>query len=105
MASAAITIVNTPATIESDTSEAVITKDTTMPALAGELRNHGSADVWCVVSITNTAASTVVTTGAQAQLQIPLPAGGSIPWLVHYKSLAHKTAAGSATLSWVPTRV
>lgn len=102
MASAAITVTHNPATIESDTTEAVITKDTDKPMMSGELRNHGPSDVWCKVSITSTAAATVVTTGAQAQLQVPLPAGGSIPWLHHYQTLAHKTAAGAATLSWVP---
>ena len=102
MASAAITIVESPATIESDTSEAVITKDSTMDSLSGNLRNHGPADVWLKVSVTITAAATVATTGAQAQLQAPLPAGGDMPWLRHYQSVAHVTAAGTAVLSWVP---
>lgn len=102
MASAAITIVESPATIESDTTEAVITKDTNLPALRGVLRNHGSADVYCVVSVTSTPASSVATTGAQAQLQFPLPAGGEVQWLKHYQSLAHKTAAGTSVLSWLP---
>lgn len=106
MASAAITVVQSPATIESDTSEAVITNGgtTILKQFVGELRNHGPADVWCKISVDiNTPAATVVTTGAQAQLQVPLPAGACIPILVHYKSIAHKTAAGTATLSWVPT--
>ena len=103
MASAAITVTENPCTIESDTSEAVITKNASFPDLHGELRNHGPSDVWCKVSVTSTPAATVVTTGAQAQLQIPLAAGGSIPWLNIYRTLAHKTAAGTATLSWVPS--
>ena len=103
MASAAITIISQPATIESDTSEAVITKNTDLYHMEGELRNHGPADVWCIVSVTTTAAVNVVTTGAQAQRQVPLPAGGVLPWMEHYYSLAHKTAAGTATLSWVPS--
>ena len=102
MASAAITVVENPATIESDTSEAVITKSTSFPLMQGYLTNHGPADVWCKTSVTGTAASTVVTTGAQAQHQFPLPAGQSIPWLRHYFSIAHKTAAGTAILSWTP---
>ena len=101
MASAAITVNESPATIESDTTEAVITKATGLVPMQGELRNHGPADVWCVVAVTG-AAATVVTTGAQAQLQVPLAAGGSLPWLRHYTSVAHKTAAGTAVLSWVP---
>lgn len=109
MASAAITIVENPATIESDTSEAVITKNTSMGdggglvRMEGTLRNHGPADVWLKVSVVaGTPAATVVTTGAQAQLQVPLPAGSSLPWLFHYATIAHKTAAGTAVLSWVP---
>ena len=102
MASAAITIIEQPATVESTSSEAVITKDTSLLNMEGELRNHGAADVWCKVSVTTTAPSSVVTTGAQAQLQVPLPSGGSLPWLAHYTAVAHKTVSGTATLSWVP---
>lgn len=103
MASAAITISEQPATIESDTSEAVITKQASLRNMQGELRNHGPADAWLKISVDQDAAAAgVVTTGAQAQLQVPLPAGGSLPWLHHYHSVAHKTAAGTATLSWVP---
>ncbi len=102
MASAALTVIEQPATIESDTTEAVITKDTGMVDLSGYLHNVGTVDVWCKVSVTTTAAATVVTTGAQAQLQVPLPAGGSLPWLKHYQSIAHKTAGGASTLAWVP---
>lgn len=104
MASTAITIVENPATIESDTTEAVITKNTLLVDMEGVLTNHGSADAWLKISVTSTAAATVVTTGAQAQLQCPLPAGASIDWLPHYSSIAHKTAAGTSTLSWKPVR-
>lgn len=99
MASAALTILEQPATIESDTSEAVLTKS--MTGLSGELRNAGPADVWCKAAVAG-AAATVVMTGAQAQLQFPLPAGASFPWLRHYTSVAHKTAGGLATLGWFP---
>lgn len=113
MASAAITVVGNCATIESDTNEAVITNGTsTLVAQTGEtirrpfdgeLRNHGPADVWLKVSIIDaTPAATVVTSGAQAQYQVPLPAGSSIPIGKIYYSIAHKTAASTATLSWVP---
>lgn len=102
MASAALTVVENPATIESDTSEAVITKDATLQNMSGFLSNVGTTDVWCVVSVNSTVAVTVVTTGAQAQRQFPLPAGGTIPWLKHYKTLAHKTAGGTSTLVWHP---
>lgn len=106
MASAAITVVQNPATIESDTSEAVITNGSSSvngQQYTGELRNHGPNDVWCKVSVTfGTSATTVATTGAQAQLQIPLPAGSSIPIYKNYYTIAHKTASGTATLSWVP---
>ncbi len=108
MASAAITIIENPATIESDTTEAVITKQTLTARefenMSGYLNNHGPADVWLVVSVVvGTAAVSVATTGAQAQLQIPLPMGASFPWLCIYASVAHKTAAGTATLSWEPS--
>jgi|ERR1043166_6481033 hypothetical protein len=103
MASAAITIVENPATVESDSSEAVITKDTSLKNMCGFLQNVGTTDVWLKVSVTDTAAATVVTTGAQAQNQVPLPAGGVFPWLKHYKSVAHKTAGGTSTLAWVPS--
>jgi len=104
MASAAITIIEQPATIESDTNEAVVTNGDTKlgKQLGGELRNHGPADVWCKISIVPGTASGAATTGAQAQLQVPLPAGSVLPVLQHYGSIAHKTAAGAAVLSWVP---
>jgi hypothetical protein len=108
MASAAITLAENPATIESDTSEVVITNASGLrggKTFQGELRNHGPADVYCKVSVTpGTPAATVATTGAQAQLQIPLPAGSSIPILFHYFTIAHKTASGTAVLSWVPDK-
>lgn len=107
MAAAAITVVGNPATIESDTTGAVITNGSldTLPAFCGELRNHGPADVWLMISQdTRTPATTagVVTTAAQAQNQVPLPAGALIKIKHDYRSVAHKTAAGTATLSWVP---
>ena len=104
MASSAITIIEQPATVECDGSEALITKNTLLYCMEGVLTNHGPADAWLKISVTSTAAATVVTTGAQAQLQCPLPAGASIDWLPHYQSIAHKTAAGTATLSWKPVR-
>lgn len=102
MASAAITIVDSPATIESDSTEAVITKNTEMRSLSGYLSNVGQVDTWLVVSVTSTAAASVVTTGAQAFLQIPLPAGGVFYWRPQYRSVAHKTAGGTTTLAWMP---
>lgn len=107
MASAAITIVESPATIESDGNEAVITNGsaTAIPKFIGELRNHGPADVWLKIGVVpGTNAATVVTTGAQAQLQCPLPAGSSLPVNDNYANIAHVTAAGTAVLSWVPHR-
>lgn len=112
MAAADITLAESVCTIESDATGAVITKPgldsniltPNLSSMFGYLRNHGSADVYCLVSITSTKAvlGSVVTTGAQAQLQVPLPAGGTLPWLSTYKSIAHKTAGGTATLSWTP---
>lgn len=102
MSSAAITIVESPAQIESDTNEAVITKSTELPFLQGELRNLGAAAVYLKISVNATAASGVTTDGAQGQLRVPLPSGASLPWLFNYQSLAHKTAAGAAILAWVP---
>ena len=104
MASAAITIVESPCTIESDTSEALISKGARLKSMVGKLINHGPEDVWCKVSVVRgTAAATVVTTGTQAQLQVPLPAGGALDILKHYDSIAHKTAGGAAVLSWQPS--
>ena len=112
MAAADITLAENACTIESTSTGAVITKpgigsNVATPKLhnmRGYLRNHGSADVYCLISITSTAAvlGSVVTTGAQAQLQVPLPAGGTLPWLEHYMSIAHTPAGGTATLSWTP---
>jgi len=104
MASAAITISEQPATIESDTNEAVITKNTSLKDMTGTLVNAGTTDVWCKASVSSTAPSSVATTGAQAQLQFPLSAGASIPWLAHYTAIAHKTASGTSTLAWFPDR-
>jgi hypothetical protein len=101
MASAAITVIEQPATIESDTNEAVITKG--LGQMTGTLVNAGETDVWCVVSKSG-AASGVVTTGAQAQFQFPLPSGASVPWLSHYATIAHKTAADTSILAWFPDK-
>lgn len=102
MASAAITIVENPATIESDTNEAIITKDANLPQLAGVLSNASLIDTFLSFSVSAAAAAAVATTNAQAQKIIPLPAGASVPWLPHYSSCKHKTAAGAAVLSWTP---
>lgn len=99
MASAAITVTDQPATIESDSSEAVITLGY---GKGGMLYNVGSTDVYAKVSRTSTEAATVVTSGAQAQYQVPIPAGGSLRVLPHYRSVAHKTISGSSTLAWQP---
>lgn len=107
MASAALTINEFPATIESDTSEAVITNGSLgqLNKVVGELRNHGPADVWLKIgTIPGTAAASVVTSGAQAQLQVPLPAGAVLPINKNYSSIAHVTVAGTAVLSWVPAQ-
>lgn len=107
MAAAAITITGVCATIESDTTGAVITNGAASerPSFCGELRNHGQADVWLLVSQRLESAATVanvVTTGAQAQNQIPLPAGATVLIRNDYKTIAHKTASGTAVLSWMP---
>lgn len=104
MAAADITIIESPATIEGDTTGAIITKSTAFPQMSGFLRNHGPSDVYCLVSVTTAAAvlANVATTGAQAQLQVPLPVGGVLPWLKHYGSIAHKCKAGTAVMSWIP---
>lgn len=104
MASADITVVENPATIESDTTERVITKSDLLRHMSGLLVNASTVDTWCKVSINDTPASGVATTGAQAQLQFPLPAGASFAWLSHYKTIAHKTAASAAVLAWIPDK-
>lgn len=103
MAVGAITIVENPATIETDSTGATITKSTDLPRMEGVLHNHGPEDVWLSVSVSSSAPDAVVTTGAQAQLQVPLPAGGELPWLWHYTKITHKTAGGTSTLSWKPS--
>lgn len=107
MAAAAITISGNVATIESDSTGAVITNGDSLAvkSFRGELRNHGPADVWLKISQSTGAPATaagVDVTGAQAQNQLPLPAGSVTPVTYDMKSIAHKTAAGVATLSWVP---
>lgn len=115
MAAAAITLSDNVATLESDSTGAVISNGTTetnsetaaKPRVRGELRNHGPSDVYCFISQDERDAaltSDVVTTGAQAQQQVPLPAGASIPIYKDFKTIAHKTAAGTATLSFIPAR-
>jgi len=115
MAAAAITLAENVAEIESDTTGAVITKfgldsggaQIGFYFMFGRLYNLGPADVFYAVSMNNqTAAATtdVVTTIPPAQVQKKgvLPAGGSIFWPKHMATFAHKTAAGTATLKWVP---
>lgn len=108
MAAAAITLADNPATIESDSTGAVITngsQDGIGSSVDGYLRNHGPADVWLLISqstVTAAAVASIVTTGAQAQGQVPLPAGSAICIREDYRTIAHKTAAGLATLSFVP---
>lgn len=104
MASAAITIVENPATIESDGNAATITKSDTLRSMTGVLVNmHASVDTFLAISVTDTV-GVPATSAAQAQLQCPLPAGESIPWLAHYKSIAHKTAGSASVLAWIPDR-
>lgn len=102
MASAAITIVESPATIESDTNSATITKSTLLPGLLGTLVNAGSVTVFLSFGVTGGTAPAVATTSAQAQLQLPLPAGCSCPILPHYTSIKHLTASGASVLGWIP---
>lgn len=113
MASAAITITGQPATIESDTSEAVITNGEKVTdgngfrvnwrTRYGELYNMGPADVFVKVSVDpNTPAASVATTLAQAQAQFPLPAGGYLTIRKTFYTIAHLTVAGTATLAWSP---
>jgi hypothetical protein len=102
MASAAITINEYPATIETDSSEAVITKD--LALMEGDLVNAGTVNTWLKISVTSTAAASVATTNAQCQLMVPLPAGCNCPILKGYKSIAHKTAGAAGVLAWFPAR-
>ena len=71
--------------------------------MEGVLQNHGPEDVYLSVSVSSSAPDAVATTGAQAQLQVPLPAGGELKWKKHYTKVAHKTIGGTAVLSWKPT--
>lgn len=102
MASAAITISEYPATIETDTSEAVITKG--LDQMEGDLVNASAVGAFLKISVTSAAAASVATTNAQAQLIVPLPAGCNCPILKSYQSIAHKTAGGAGVLAWFPAR-
>lgn len=103
MAATAITIVESPATIEADETGAVITKNTGLNQMSGVLVNAGLVTVWLKISLTDTAATAPALTNAQAQLTVGLPPGANFPWLAHYKSIFHKTAAGTtSTLYWYP---
>ena len=103
MAAAAITIIENPATIESDATGAVITK--ALRNMSGYLCNLGTADVFMFASVDDRVPATtaaVAVTNAQAQQIFVLPAGASMPWLRSYNSIAHKTASGTAVLIWYP---
>lgn len=107
MGSAAITIIENPATIESDTNAAVITKiAATAPfnfaPMAGVLVNGGAVKTFIAITCHGNTGGTLATTDAQAQLVVGLPAGASIPWLPHYASIQHKTASSSTVLYWFP---
>ena len=99
MASAAITIVENPATIETDGTAAVITKSTGLTNMEGTLVNAGLVDTWLKINGTG-----VVTTNAQAQNIVPLPAGASMPWLKSYATIEHKTAGAVGVLAWFPDK-
>ena len=104
MASTALTLAESPATIESDTTEARITKDPELRSMEGYLFNVGGADVFCKAAIQTTGATGVSTALSQGQLQFVIPAGGQFQWLPHYNSVAHKCTSGTAALIWEPLR-
>jgi len=93
MASAAITVTETPATIESDTNAAVVTKGT----LAGYIVNGGTVKTFVAFGTV-----TVVTTDAQLNGIIGLPAGASTPVPANVLTFNHKTASSSTVLYWIP---
>jgi hypothetical protein len=102
MASAAITVYEYPATIETDTNAALITKDPSKPSLEGELV-CGATATFLVISVTDAAATGVAVTSAQAQYQYPLKANEIFPWLPHYTSIQHKSG-GTGVIAWRPIR-
>lgn len=100
MASASITVTAAlPATIESTTLQAVITKDPTHPGLMGFLVNAGSTTTWLAP---NWAVGVAIpTNNAQVQGVIPLSAGASITWIPQWATIAH-LSTGTTTLAWLP---
>ncbi len=103
MASAAITISVSVATIESDSSGAVITK--AMTGLCGYLYNLGPSNVFAKVIYGNgtaPAATDAATTLAQAQNQVCIPSGGWLRVTKQISAIAHETISGIAALSWQP---
>ena len=102
MASAAITITNVPATIESTTSQARITKDPALPGLSGVLVNGGTKTTWVAINQAN-AATAVATNDAQAQGTVGMIAGASIPIAKSYQTIDHLCGGSdTTTLYWFP---
>ncbi len=102
MASAAITIVENPATIESDTNAATITKNAALTSMAGVLVNGGTIKTFIAITCLGNTGGVLATTDAQIQLVVGLPPGASMPWLPHYASASHKTGSSSTFLYWFP---
>lgn len=101
MASLAITVTQAlPATIESTTSQARITKTSAQPSLRGFLSNAGATTTWLAINQAN-ALTAVATTNAQATGTIPLNAGATIPWAFWWNTIDH-LSTGSTTLVWIP---
>lgn len=110
MAAAALTLAENPATIEADSTGALITNgvldnQTTGPrAYEGVLVNGGSKTVWIAFSWTSTAAVAPALTDAQVQGTIALLAGASMPILRHYRTFFPKcTGAEISVLYWFPS--
>ena len=107
MAAANITIGGLGDRIESDTTGAIITKvSLTLPSntLTGYLHNLGSATVHILASAGETAAALadIQTDNGQDAGQNSIPAGGYYRVRGHLRSIAHKTAVGTAVLLWQP---
>jgi hypothetical protein len=97
MASAAITLVQNPATIEVDTNNnAIMSKANN---LSGVLVNGGSQTVFLN---TAGAGASPATNNAQAQNVVGIPAGGSFKVLRFYTKISAIVPGTTSFLWWIP---
>jgi hypothetical protein len=102
MASAAITLSQTPAIIECTTNSALITLDPTLQQVTGVLRNLNSQRAFLKIGTGAPAAD-----GAQVSGEVALDQGQELPVAAHYSKITHavvSTTTNVALLAWLPDR-